>query len=412
MIEFDYMSYSEQLVALLDGELHASEATPLFLELSHNAELQDEMHELLTLKQFFGVPHAAPPDHLKRNILLTTGLGTASALISSGAASSPLSRFWMGLVGSKGVLMLVSAIIGGLAAILMSNPDWFSGSNYKVPLNPALMSFAIPSSAETVPENREVVITEYKARTPVVSSFPYNDDITIKDPVELSNFTPSTNNELTQNEAQVNVKPIPVVLLSEAGGRSYSGSIHILPLNELSKLNLPQIYDDDADYDPSRLSLQLRGFTARSIPEFNLAPLDAPVLNNIGIGLFYKFDKHFSVGLEVGQESVLQKYDGLDREGIPTQWQQNYIAFWTGIAGQYNFNPMTNLPEIQPFTRIFIGGTKVGPMGRAILGLKYNYRNTLDIFSGVETSVLFYRFQGNTFTTQKIGLTFGGSVHF
>ena len=412
MSEFDYMSPSEQLVALLDGELHASEATPLFLELTHNPELQDEMHELLTLKQFFGVPHSAPPDHLKKNILLSTGLGTATAVISSGAASSPISRFWMGLVGSRGMMMLLSAILGSLATILFVNlGNGGGGSFQKAPLNSSFNAINAVAKVDDLTNNQKVIVTAQQSRTPLISSFIEKEDIpVVDDDISLNHSSNDGNNDINSS---YNSPTVPVILLADLTDSSFPRKIHVLPLNELSKINLlQQIDEDESYYDHSNMFLQLRGFTARSIPEFNLSPLDAPVLNNIGIGLFYRLDRHISVGLEVGQESLLQKYEGIDKEGIPTQWQQNYMAFWTGIAGQYNFNHLTNIPELQPFTRIFIGGTKVGPMLRAILGLKYNYQNTLDIFSGVETTALFYRFQGNTFTTQKIGLTFGGSVHF
>ena len=59
------MSSSEQLNMLLDGELHSAEAPGLFYELSQNHELQEEMFELIKLKNMMKVQQPAPKDKLK-----------------------------------------------------------------------------------------------------------------------------------------------------------------------------------------------------------------------------------------------------------------------------------------------------------------------------------------------------------
>jgi hypothetical protein len=172
----------------------------------------------------------------------------------------------------------------------------------------------------------------------------------------------------------------------------------------------PRSLEDNTNHFDG-LSLGLRGFSARSIPDFGVPPLNQPSLNNMSIGLGYELDENHSVGIEIGQENFQQKYDGANG-AEKYHIDQNYLAFWGGAYYQYTFEKSDDLAGIQPFARVFLGATQVGPVQKNMVGIQYRYKNHFSLYGGLETTVLLYRFQNNYFSSQKFGLTYGLNVHF
>ena len=50
MSEHEFLSASEQLTSFLDGELDSTETSSLFYELAQNPELQEEMKDLILIR--------------------------------------------------------------------------------------------------------------------------------------------------------------------------------------------------------------------------------------------------------------------------------------------------------------------------------------------------------------------------
>ena len=67
---------------------------------------------------------------------------------------------------------------------------------------------------------------------------------------------------------------------------------------------------------------------------------------------------------------------------------------------------------VHPYTQVFAGGSKEGPIGRAIVGLEVNPFSTAKILIGGEYSTLGYQRQSRWFRTDKFGVSLGTAVQF
>ena len=54
----------------------------------------------------------------------------------------------------------------------------------------------------------------------------------------------------------------------------------------------------------------------------------------------------------------------------------------------------------------------MGPIGKTIIGLRYDLSENFALFAGAEGSLLLYRHQNKFWTTRKLGATGGFSIRF
>lgn len=395
-----YLNSSEKLSALIDGELGREETSTLFYELAQDNELQDEMIEQLSLKRMFGNAQMQPPAYLRDNIVKSAGLAAAATTMTAGGTT-----FLAKMLSSRGLLMSLSALMATLATIFIMNGINSSETTIAdigKPDNSELMASVLNNEpidvfipkAPPAPEPiiRYVPVITSAAVLPAEDNSQSEENLTISD-------------EKPQQDIAQELK-IPAALTMNNLQILYPSMEQTARQPEVI---LPASFPSDmfAEKEVKKYTIQIRGFNARSIPELDISPLINPAFNNVGAALFYNFDENWSVGLEFGQEDVFQKYSG---EGLT--FEQNYLAFWWGIAGQYTFNEAEPLNGIKPFTRVFLGGTRVGPMARGILGLQYTYADRFTILAGLESTALMYKYMNTNYTTGKIGVTYGISVNF
>lgn len=407
MNKIEFSDASEKLSAMLDGELPKEELSPLFMKLASDYELQDEFSGHLEMKKMFSNATSNPPSYLRKKVLIGTGLGTATGLAAT-AIGNPLIKLFTGLGFSKMWVPGISALIG---SILTASVFWF-GSSDSENLNGEMagmndMSFSSSSSLTFVisspPEQPKVpVVQSYNNNTSVSISRNYNTEQILVDKIKES-MADSETSEGFLPEIEFFIPIADENLLSGLNSDDII-SFEKIPKAKYSMLN-PII-------DINKFALSVRGFSTRSIPQFSLDPYDSPIMNNMGLALFYRIDPSHSVGFEFGQEGFLQKYDGRSNDGIPMEIKQNYIAAWFGIVYQYNISGIKGLDDITPYTRLFLGGTKVGPLMKGTIGLQYTIEDKVSFYGGIEPTLLIYNFQGQNFTTTKIGFTYGMSVNF
>jgi hypothetical protein len=411
MINFENLNSSEKLCALLDGELSASESSILFFELAQNTDLQEEMKDHLSLRSFMGASQVAPPDRLRNKILIGTGLMTGG-MAGGSAVSAGLGRFLSWGIFNKLILVLTSALLGSLATIFLLNQGDNSSNNLSRNDNNGKSNIPVIVSKEEparISESGLKTQARVKSQSNPIQNNNYGNDYNAG-PESLDAV--SLNNDNSEAIGLNTDSPDPIYAASiTVPDEYYSNELNrhggMIDEPGFRKMQLAQ-----ESALPRELSLQIRAFTARSIPEFNLAPLDNPTFNNMAISMFYKFHPNFSVGFEAGQENFLQQYDGYDDDGRYVAYKQNYNGFWSGIAFQYDFEELQGVSGLMPMARVMIGGAKVGPMVRGMFALQYNYMNSFSLYTGIESSALFYRYNDNYFSTSKLGLTFGGSVKF
>jgi hypothetical protein len=124
------------------------------------------------------------------------------------------------------------------------------------------------------------------------------------------------------------------------------------------------------------------------------------------VAINYHLSENSRIGLEVGSETFLQSFTGLEN-GKTIRYEQNYPAIWIGTSYQYSFSGIELLSGARPFVRSIAGGTAVGPLLKGSVGLMHEYNNMIGISAAIEGTALGYAYQDKLFSTQKVGFTLG-----
>ncbi len=429
MIGNESFTSSEKLSFLLDGELKREESGTLFYELANDSELQEEFHEMVDLKNMFKDTNMTPPTGLHASIIAGTGLSLGSE--TSVPAGSKLSGFF----GSKVPLMLFSCLTGAFVTFLVmnnGNADNLAASNAPV-VNQQKTTIVGESQTAAVTEisndidnlnnnNNNNLNNKNKDNQPsqFASLTAGNDNANIDNAstnnTVIHNAGNSTDNNLTNQ--LIKTEPdlaanYPLLVNRSAQSRPRM----IINNSDLSANSFNTVYVPMQELSQSRIrsdnvwAITMRGFTSNSLSDNEVRPLYDPGLNNFSISLMRDLDDNFSFGLEFGQENFMQQYSG-EVKGRIANVKQNYLAFWGGAAARYLAAPVDWLDGVQPYGKLFLGSTYLGPLMKEEMGLQYFISKDFAMFFGVELSHLAYFFNNNTFLSNKFGTSYGIVIKF
>ncbi len=160
-------------------------------------------------------------------------------------------------------------------------------------------------------------------------------------------------------------------------------------------------------------ALELRVFSALSFPQVDLPGLIDPPINNVAIGVQKRLNERWAVGIEFGQETILQRFVVVDGDSR-TEYQQNHLGFWLGARAEYRPFESSTLygAEIQAVLRSTVGATRMGPMLRPSAGLSFGISPLVDINLLLESTFFAYQQADVWNLSTKLGTSLGLQVHF
>jgi hypothetical protein len=161
----------------------------------------------------------------------------------------------------------------------------------------------------------------------------------------------------------------------------------------------------------SNFNLGFRGFSTRSNLTVDVPSQSNPWFNNMAVGASYNLKKNHEIGAEVGQEAFPQKFER-KLYGDDLTYYQNPILFWYGVTYKYSLKQIFVPNVFYPYFQVMGGFTKVGPLGRAQIGLSYSPDKRVTFNLGLEGTALWYNVQKAVYDTKKIGLTYGISISY
>ncbi|MCB2204734.1 hypothetical protein KQI65_08290 [bacterium] len=380
------------LHAFLDGELDGAHEEVLFRRLSENADLRGEMQDNLAIRKAIQHDTEAftPPAVATSAVFGALGFSipsTSSAAAAAPAANSMLRSIWVS--GGSAMLAVTAAVM-----LYMLFPAPVSQNTERVISSPAT-----ELTVQELPALSDLAVSTPVARTaaPPVAAVPVK-------PQAL----PSALAALAKAEGKLNLRPID-------GLKDVSGDPHARSVPH------EQVFFYDLLPTPSGLTLQARNVALRSYPAPAIVSQSESWFRNVNLGVFYALSDHHSIGVETGQEAFPQRFNGIQTQGIEAGkdvgYEQNPLAYWATAV--YQFNGDALLPHVYPFVQLQAGGAfnldqgvGLGPLGRAVAGLKLKPFDRIAFVVGAEGSVLMYKFQNNWFRTEKLGLTYGLSYEF
>ncbi len=403
---------SELLSMLVDGELDSTQETSLYTYLAGSEELRAEMRELLAIKESVRNDTEAftIPQGMKKRVFAAVGLTPASspdvpvtqAIIRNSMLKSTWNKVWSPLLSAA-----VATALTALFFMLFFNngnvtTDRAGNTKNTVP---------VVSSQENDRTNNEQAITgtDNKQRTGRKHSGQLS--------VNNASIADESNSGISKNDVK-----IPDNRETQGNNLEYASLVPDKNSDNFSSMNYGETGKLPAVFSPGKnkmleqiqsnglgITLLVRGISASSNPSAEINSQANPVFNNMGIGGYVNIFDNVDVGLEIGQEPYPQSY----YQNSIAKVEQNYTTFWAG----FSIKAMTGkhiefLAGAMPYGQIIIGGSRLGPIGRLAAGLQYSWNNSFGVMLGLEGSMLVYKYQGRTYSTEKIGMTYGLTYSF
>lgn len=392
MNDFLNINYSEKIVAFLDGELDASERESLFLTMASSPQLQEEMRQQIIISQTLKKSLLSPPEILKQNIFSAIGATSVAPYVPKTFYSKQLNKR-LTLILSSLLLLLVPFVYNQFVDNTQMQENIKQAStNTKFDLPkeiPQTNSFS----------NNNIVLPKRSTKS--------NNLQVTSSPLRNLNPVSSQSRELSKiDEVGTNLSADNTVFFIDISNFVEPNSNLLFNNNKRFSQIFENAFTKTEFLD--KLSMQIRFFEAKNFVNTNVKPISEPILNNFGFAIIYDLDTKNSVAIELGQEDFVQKFKG-DLDEFPALIKQNYTAFWAGVSYQYTFE---DYKSVSPFFRGMIGGTRIGPVSKIIIGGKYYLSNKIYAFVGLENTGLFYEFQNKWYSSLKSGLSGGLSIKF
>jgi len=344
--------YLQRLHELLDGELPAEAEEGLFYALAANAELRAALRQLILVQRTLVREHPSIPAQLEQQLFQRLGF-----------AEQGIRQRWQ-----TGAIAVGSALLGfALGALLFLRTPEPSPSPLPYP-SPAVLEMALPMRASAAPSAlRAPISVPHTAPHP---SPPESPATTVQPvfPREPSMATFTTPR------------------LSPAG---------------LSPSALPESAQPPASPGSSlRVGIRFLGLWQQSSPEVTL-PVQSSGVRNLYLSVEQPLSAAHAIALEAGSEDFPQVFSS-ERTGL--QYRQRPTLLWVGLA--HHWEPSVEA-SVVPFLHTLLGGTVVGPLGKAWVGSAIRLGEHSRLRIGLEGTLLLYRFEGQWFSTRKLGISYG-----
>lgn len=390
--EFSQFSPSEMITLYMDGELPDALQPSLFAMLSEQAELRQEMQDHFTVRRHMDTNLIAPPLELEESIMRRIGAVTVGASlnnpVSTGLATSATA--WFGKVVQPLMFVLLGATLSGM--YFAFNTDKSEQIVQIMKQENAPIQQIMQSPVINATNNAQILNMPSKR---IASPMPVTNNMDIASMIE---------DDEQINNSNAEVKPTPEIAQQAVN----TAPVDVIVPNNAQQIDIPkkELQAIINSEETSPFSLTLRGFTTHSFVDQKVTPNFNPFINNVSAGFQYDLSKEDAVFVELGQESVVQRFTGIENN-YTIQYDQTYHAPWAMIGWQHRFHGGNSF---KPLIRVGGGAMETGPMARMTIGVEYDLTRNITLIGGIEGMSTFYSYKGQWFSTQKAGITYGTRI--
>jgi hypothetical protein len=376
----------------MDGELPDALQPSLFAMLSEQAELRQEMQDHFTVRRHMDTNLIAPPLELEESIMRRIGAVTVGASlnnpVSTGLATSATA--WFGKVVQPLMFVLLGATLSGM--YFAFNTDKSEQIVQMMKQENAPIQQIMQSPVINATNNAQILNMPSKR---IASSMPVTKNMNVASMIE---------DDEQINNSNAEVKPTPEIAQQAVN----TAPVDVIVPNNAQQIDIPkkELQAIINSEETSPFSLTLRGFTTHSFVDQKVTPNFNPFINNVSAGFQYDLSKEDAVFVELGQESVVQRFTGIENN-YTIQYDQTYHAPWAMIGWQHRFHGGNSF---KPLIRVGGGAMETGPMARMTIGVEYDLTRNITLIGGIEGMSTFYSYKGQWFSTQKAGITYGTRI--
>lgn len=400
------MDYQILIHDFVDGTLDKSQEENLFLALSSSEELRNELRQTIALEKAFSKKLSAFAPSAKSTVAIFSGLSMAipGSVANAGVAASTKTIAF--------ITKYMQAILGSLATALVATSVFFAVSSYNsndkesatVPANSVVNksadyvnnSFDLPRMSSI--DVTETIVKADSKSVPVKSSSNLNIADRVKDETV---FTQAESSELTEfiNFSEIQNNQSNIFTRNDFTTNSY--------YSKINSENYPLFIN--SELKGLGLSLEFHGNQYVLLQKNEVPQSSNPLFSNAGITLLYNFNENLSVGLDLRQEFIYQKFEGTDEEGNQYLYKQypNYLNLSAVLRYGFNINEWLDF-----YSQLMVGGTVTGAMVRSGVGFKISPYPDLNFLLGFDGMIFGYQHQNKFYESSKLGLNFGIGFNF
>lgn len=377
----------EALYAFMDGELELPEEQRLFDELAAKPDLRTEMKDILSIRGAVHRDVIFPSPAVESTMLAAAGLAPLAGAAGSavGAAAVASSSWIRPLLASLG-----GAVAGGLIVYfaMLGSGDQQRTSADIVGVTGGTTTEQ-PTMQMLVPVRRDTVFV--KKYVPVQSAVPPSAPLVM---TPTTTEQPNQESDVAITTAAFKTTPSSNDLGQQSTRDASASMAERITLTDRS--SLPQV------------TLRIRSLPS-GLSSGDVVPpaMSNTLFTNAGFALLFPVSDHQHVGVEMGQETWPQTYQG-SVNGMPVEYSQTPALFWIGATYRHAFAELPFVDGLRPFAEITGGyAWSQGPLGRAQVGLSYQPSSAIAFTLGIDGAGLNYSNQGQNFTSLKWGVTYG-----
>jgi hypothetical protein len=428
------LTHSDLIYLFVDGEASPAERSKLYEALANNPELQAEFEDAMRMKEAVEreVIAAVPPPSLTEALFLRAGVAVPVAVSSAVAPAVPAltniaNSGWFALVKTFALpaLAVTGAMTYGVIKLTENNPlpaqapqaisrtieDHRSLPQMITTISPETPAMAEAelvkksSASNAVRKSGVSVINENTPAVKMASEPPVTHE-----KIVANNSNAATTTSTTSSPVAVAVEPkeeasfasIPSAAINDLSSNSISnigGEGEKLSFNPLSKIE---------SADKTLASIGFERYAGESFfqDRNGKIPTTGFALNNTAVNVLFTVSNNFAIGAQVSDESF--PFFKLHSDGAFSA-EPSLTSF--GVKAQYT---PVKLGDVNLVTSGFIGGSNVGPVTKAKLGLEYLslFGGPVNVSAGYEWTELYYSSHNATIGAGKTAFTFGLNYTF
>jgi hypothetical protein len=437
-----------------DEGVSASEEDSLFQALAGDQILRQEFLEHMKISSFIkhDISVTTPPSELTNAVFTGIGLPSPVEYQTSGAAKGKSGRFLRFLPLILTVLVTVSLTSGvyyisvdseggtgtNSASLMtgsrMLEPDNIASTDAELSADAYVGSQeSSESSSPDAMNNSSLEVMPSKTKQIEVNS-------TTSQPAQAivrdeTAITEGIDNAIPEvAEAVPETALLPGLRSDDLSNMDVpSAPIHVsVPLRTQDDQALPEygilgMPEGQTPFTVANFIFQFRmmGLTTSSVSNGVPTPTEG-LFKNMAISGLYKLSEKHALGFSYGREPIPRVYvrmDAVAKTGTSTTGPEDPVKEavehrdfnmldWGGVAWKMSHTNISLLNTFYPYTQMFAGATKYGPLGRAMVGLEMYPSNNSMINVGIEFSSLTYQVENNWYSTNAIGASFGIAISF
>ncbi|MFM8568086.1 MAG: hypothetical protein ACKOB6_00550 [Candidatus Kapaibacterium sp.] len=402
------MTSSELLHSFLEGELDAALEPSLFSELNTSGELRAEMRDMLAVQRAVKRDRAAIVPPLASTAAVFGALGMSTSLV--------VSNGWLSGLWSKAWAPLAAAVVSGVVT-------WYAATPPPPPSHTSMQA-----AVNTIPErpthdvlagaviHDTVVVTKTQR---VIVHEPASDRPALQEHVDLARgAAPATTSVTERNVVMTSASDVPDVpkeIIEAVDLRPQPAAIIVRRVDTDAMLTEPEVVNGtrtlpagDNVVRPFVRSFMtsLRAINASSYVNVSKNMVGGAGLNNMALGISYTFNEWFGAGIEIGREPCAMSFKGVT-DGPAMRYESVQDLTWGSVHAQLTPFPSLRNSGWQPYFQFNGGFTNYGFLTKGLLAATYAPSAHLRMLVGFEATGLFYTVQGTSYTTPKLGFTYG-----